>query len=84
MPEVMRKLIKGKFDTWTVFCDAVKKVSVDEINSALTKENRLHSIKDESRLLQALLAHSSQWPPLPLPAIPTTQLASSFVRLEFN
>jgi hypothetical protein len=78
MPEVMKKLIKDKFDTWMVFCDAVKKVSVDEIDSALTDEKRLRSMEDESRSLQALLAHSAQHLPLPLPATPATQLASSF------
>jgi hypothetical protein len=78
MPEVMRKLVKGEFDTWASFCDAVKKVSVDEIDSALTEENRLRSIEDESRSLRTLLARSAQRPPPPSPATPTTRLASSF------
>ena len=78
MPEVMKKLVKGEFDTWMEFCDAVKKVSVDEIDSALTEEKCLRSMEDESRSLRALLARSTQRPPPPLPATPTTQLASSF------
>jgi hypothetical protein len=78
MPEVMKKLIKGEFDTWLAFCDAVKKVSVNEIDSALTEEKRLRSMEDESRSLRALLARSAQRPPPPSPATPATQLASSF------
>jgi hypothetical protein len=78
MPEVMKKLIKGEFNTWLAFCDAVKKVSVDEIDSALTEEKRLRSMEDESRSLRALLARSAQRPPPPSPATPATQLASSF------
>jgi hypothetical protein len=51
MLEVMKKLIKGKFNTWLAFYDAVKMVSVNEIDSALTEEKHLRSMEDESRSL---------------------------------
>ena len=58
MLEVMRKLVKGEFDTWMLFCDAVKKVSVDKIDSALTEENHLHSIEDDVAVLPLVSATS--------------------------
>ena len=38
MPEMLRKLAKGPFTSWTNFAAALKAISEEDIASAITKE----------------------------------------------
>ena len=56
MPDIMKKLVKGEFKTWDLFCAAVKAVSDDEVETAVSEEKRITAIEQESKRLRAQLA----------------------------
>jgi hypothetical protein len=64
MPALMRKLVKGSFDTWVDFCTAVKAVSDEEIESAVEEEKRISTVEEESKKLRAQLLLQSPTAPL--------------------
>jgi hypothetical protein len=51
MPALMRKLVKGLFDTWPRFCAAIKAVSDEEIESAVDEERRIGTVEEELKKL---------------------------------
>ena len=64
MPALMRKLVKGSFDTWASFCTAVKAVSDEEIENAVSEEKRISTVEEESKKLRVQLLLQSPTAPL--------------------
>jgi hypothetical protein len=64
MPTLMRKLVKGSFDTWVAFGTAVKAVSDEEIESAVSEEKRISTVEEESKKLRMQLLLQSPTAPL--------------------
>jgi hypothetical protein len=64
MPALMRKLVKGSFDTWPRFCVAVKAVSEEEIESAVEEEKCISTVEEESKKLRVQLLLQSPTAPL--------------------
>ena len=67
MPDIMKKLVRGEFKTWELFCAAVKAVSDDEVKMAVNEEKRITAIEQESKRLRAQIA-IQQSPTAPLRA----------------
>jgi hypothetical protein len=51
MPALMRKFVKGLFNTWASFCTAVKAVSDEEIESVVEEEKHISTVEEESKKL---------------------------------
>lgn len=75
MPDIMKKLVKGEFTTWTLFCTAVKAISDDEVDNAVSEERRITAIEQESKRLRAQLATQQS---------PTAPLRSAFGSFNIN
>ena len=56
MPDIMKKLVKGEFTSWTSFCSAVKAISDDKVTNAVGEERRITVLEQESKRLCAQLS----------------------------
>ena len=75
MPDIMKKLVKGEFTSWTSFCSAVKAISDDKVTNAVGKERSITVLKQELKRLHTQLSAQHS---------PTAPLRSAFGLFNIN
>jgi hypothetical protein len=64
MPQLMKKLVKSSYPTWPEFSQAVKDVSEEDIETAVTEERRIMMLEREAKALRAQITLHSPTAPL--------------------
>jgi hypothetical protein len=64
MPQIMRGLIKSTYPTWPEFCQAIKDISEEDIETAVEEEGRIMTLERDAKALRAQIALQSPTAPL--------------------
>jgi hypothetical protein len=64
MPQIMKKLVKSSYPTWPEFSQAVKDVSEEDIETAMTEERRIMALERDAKALRAQITLQSPTAPL--------------------
>jgi hypothetical protein len=51
MPQIMKKLVKTTYPTWPEFCQAIKDISEEDIETVVEEEGRIMTLERDAKAL---------------------------------